>query len=109
MNAQTELPLPAPPVNTDVRWLEELLRGTACWMSARDLGLSTLGRVGDRDLRALASASDWIISGQKGYKHLEHATPEEIDHAAHWLESQAKKMSDRAGKIRRNAHRRIGC
>jgi len=92
----------------NVRWLEDYLRRARVWLTASELSLATDGRLSDRDLRALASASAWVISGQKGYKALEHATPEEIDHAAAWLESQAKKMSDRAGAIRRNAHRRIG-
>lgn len=105
---QLALPLASAPVNTDVEWLEHLLQGTPGWRTAAELVRASLERLDDRAVRSLASASEWIISGQKGYKHLEHATPEEIDHATHWLESQAKKMSDRAGKIRRNAHRRIG-
>lgn len=107
-NPQHELPFTYTPEDPNVAWLEELLRGAACWMTARDIEHTSGGRVGDRDIRALASASAWLISGQRGYKHLEHASPEEVAHAANWLESQAKKMSDRAGLIRRNAHRRIG-
>lgn len=107
--AQRELPMfQHAPEDANVQWLENFLRDGKCWFTARDIELSTHGRVGDRDIRALASASPWIISGQKGYKHLEHASPEEVDHAANWLESQAKKMSERACLIRRNAHRRIG-
>lgn len=98
----------ARPDDKNVVWLEELLAGARAWMTARAIAATVAGRIGDRDLRALASASAWIISGQRGYKHLQHATPEEIDHAAHWLESQAKKMSERACSIRRNAHRVIG-
>lgn len=105
---QKELPFTFAPEDANVKWLEELLKGHGGWMTRRDIELSTGGRVGDRDIRALASASEWIISGQKGYKHIEHATPEESAHAANWLESQAKKMSERACVIRRNAHRRIG-
>lgn len=95
------------PVDDDpnIAWLENLLDGSRCWMTAGDIELTTQGRKGDRNIRALASASQWIISGQKGYKHLKHATPEEIHHAAAWLESQAKKMSERACTIRRNGHR----
>lgn len=61
-----------------------------------------------RKLRQIASSSEWIISGQPGYRHLEHASAEEISHAANWLESQAKQMGERAQAIRRNAHKRIG-
>lgn len=96
------------PEDANVAWLEKLLQGHGGWMTMRDIAETTMGRVGDRDIRALASASEWIISGQKGYKHIEHASPEESAHAANWLESQAKKMSERACTIRRNAHRRIG-
>lgn len=92
----------------NVAWLEQLLLGAGCWMTSRDIEHTTAGRLGDRDVRALASASEWVISGQKGYKHIKHATAEEIHHAAAWLESQAKKMSDRAGTIRRNAHKLFG-
>jgi len=56
----------------------------------------------------VASECENIISGQRGYKHIAHATPEEINHAANWLESQAKKMSERACAIRRNAHKIFG-
>lgn len=99
---------PAPVAAPSAAWLENILRDAGCWMTAKDLILSTHGKTHERNLRELASASDWIISGQKGYLHLQHASAEEITHAANWLESQAKKMSDRAGKIRRNAHRGIG-
>lgn len=108
MTAQNDLPLfAAPAPAADVAWLENMLRGARCWMTAADIRLSTHGHVNERDLRALASASAWIISGQKGYKALDHATPEEIAHASNWLESQAKKMSERACAIRRNAHARL--
>jgi hypothetical protein len=105
---QRDLPFQFAPADPNVQWLESLLKGHGAWMTRRDIQLTTKGLVDDRDIRALASASEWIISGQKGYKHIEHASPEESAHAANWLESQAKKMSERACTIRRNAHRRIG-
>jgi hypothetical protein len=109
MSAQPELKMfVAEPDDKNVRWLENLLKGAQCWMTAKDIMLTVNGKLIDRDLRSLASASANIISGQKGYKHIKHATAEEISHAANWLESQAKKMSDRAGAIRRNAHRIFG-
>jgi hypothetical protein len=92
----------------DLLWLENLLKGAACWMTAKDILLTVGGRLHDRDLRELASSSEWIISGQKGYKHIEHSTPEEIHHCAAWLESQAKKMGERAGRIRHSAHKIFG-
>lgn len=109
MSEQLQINL-APPVTSDPEtlWLEELLKGAHCWMTAKDIAFTTHGRVSDRDLRDLASASSEIISGQKGYKWIGHATPEEINHAANWLEAQAKKMSERAGRIRKRAHQLFG-
>ena len=95
----------------DVAWLEGLLRGAGCWMTAGDILLSVNRAKADdskRWLRELASASVWILSGQKGYKHIEHASAEEINHAANWLESQARKMAGRAAALRHNAHKIFG-
>jgi hypothetical protein len=91
-----------------VKWLENLLRGGGCWMTAKDIILSTRGKAHERTLRDLASQSGQIITGQKGYKHIEHATAEEIAHASNWLISQGKKMIKRGLTIRRSGHRRIG-
>ncbi len=89
-------------------WLEQLLFDGKCWMTAKDIQMTTHGRALDRDIRQMASESAKIISGQKGYKHIAHGTSEEVNHAASWLESQAKKMSDRACSIRREAHKIFG-
>lgn len=96
------------PDDPNVLWLEDWLRRAGCWSTAAQLHTASGDRLSDRYLRALASASEWIISGQLGYKHLEHATVEEIDHAANWMESQASKMTERATRWRNNVHRRIG-
>lgn len=97
--------------DADVAWLENLLRGGKCWMTAGDILLS-IGRPQNEDnkrwLRALASESGWIISGQKGYRHLEHCSPDETHHFAAMMESQAKQMATRAGRIRVNAHKLFG-
>ena len=98
----------AAPAEANGRWLEHWLRASGRWWTAAELRRATGDRLGDRELRALASASEWILSGQRGYKHLEAATAEEIDHAAAWLESQARKMEQRAIRLRRAGHRRIG-
>jgi hypothetical protein len=98
----------ARPTDANVVWLEKLLQGAACWMTAKDIIQTCLGKLLDRDVRELASASKWIISGQRGYKHIEHATAEETAHAANWLISQGKKMIKRGIAIRANAHARIG-
>lgn len=96
------------PVDAEMNWLERLLFEGKCWMTARDIQFTTQGSVIDRDIRQVASESCKIISGQKGYKHIAHATAEEVNHAANWLESQAKKMSDRACALRREAHKIFG-
>lgn len=101
--------IPAGDVN--VGSLELLMEGHAEWMTAAQIlvkwGLPAI-EWRKRYVRALAERSAWVISGQRGYKHLKHATAEELNHAAHWLESQAKKMGDRAAAYRRHAHQVLG-
>ena len=103
-----QLPLfEAAPEDPNVQWLEQLLKDCASWQAAREI-LQLAGKPntddGRRWVRALAQASQWVISGQRGYKHLHNATAEEAGHFVNWMESQAKKMTRRAEKLRRNAH-----
>lgn len=89
----------------------EILDRTPYWMSANGI-LVTLGWIINdnhkRQLRRLVSHSDGqIISGQHGYRHVRHATPEEIAHAANWLDHQAREMTYRAQAIRRRASQKI--
>lgn len=75
------------------------------WRSARELAGEGWN---DRRLRATASASEGrIVSGQKGYALIEAVTVEEAQHAADWLDRQARSMSKRASEIRRAMHRRF--
>jgi uncharacterized protein YciW len=92
----------------EIAWLEKLLLESSCWMTARDIALTTQGRILDRDIRDLASRTAKIISGQRGYKHMAHSTLEEANHCAAALQSQAKKMDERACAIRRYAHQILG-
>lgn len=105
--SQTELALFKEPAGDDanVHWLEEYLKNAGGWMLAIDLE-RLVGKESHagRWVRQLANASEWVISGQKGYKHLEHSTAEEVNHFANAMESQGKKMFSRAERIRRNAH-----
>jgi hypothetical protein len=56
----------------------------------------------EKTIRDLAAASEGqIIGGQKGYILTLQATAEERDRAVNWLNSQAKKMLQRAGQISR--------
>lgn len=100
-----------PAEDKNVRWLEDLLCRNPGWRTAAEV-LQCLGREPTDDqkrmIRALAQESEWLISGQKGYKHLEHATAEEVNRFANWMESQAREMTLRAQTLRRNAHRIFG-
>jgi hypothetical protein len=110
---QRDLPLfLIKPDHPNVAFLVETLKNSHNWIYAGDILRSwgcTDTEHNRRTVRALAEAAlPEIISGQLGYKWIGNATPEEIHHAASWLEAQAKKMSERACAIRKRAHQRIG-
>lgn len=66
-------------------------------------------KIDDRTIRAWAeAAAPKVISGQHGYKHTDHATAEEIRRFINTMESQGGKMIERAQKIRKYAHAKIG-
>ena len=99
---QVELPLfQARAGDPNQRFLVELLKDRG-WTLAEDI--ERLTGWNERQIRTLAAASIDLISGQKGYKHIDRATVEEIDHCCNRLESQAKEMHLRALSIRRRAH-----
>lgn len=99
-------PFQASPTDQYVVELERLLRERGDWMLRREI--EALKGWGEKKIRDLASASDNIISGQLGYKHTEHATIEELDHCSNWIESQGKRMVERAQRLRRRAHQLVG-
>jgi len=109
---QPELFAPKPgDYATEVAWLEKFLLGGQIWFTASDILLAVqrpANDAGKRWLRNLASASSEIISGQKGYKHVNHATAEEVNHSANWLISQGKLMIKRGIGQRRYAHTVFG-
>ncbi|MHB8520697.1 MAG: hypothetical protein ACYDH9_08055 [Limisphaerales bacterium] len=111
MIAQAEL-FPPPKANVNVTTLVELLRQRPAWHTAAELlHIFALPDLESRRrwIRSLAeAASPDVICGQCGYKHVEHATPEELHHCVAWLESQGKKMIARATAIRRRAHAVVG-
>ena len=110
-NSQNDLPLfQAPPSDASVLWLERYLKEVADWVPAARLAelQNRPGDEGKRWIRAVAEASEWVISGQKGYKHLEHTTAEEVNHFVNWMERQGKKMIARAERVKRNAHSVFG-
>ena len=107
---QANLPLfQVAPDDPNVAWLESYLQEHREWMTAKQI-LVVAGKEGrdERWVRALAQESAWVISGQKGYKHLDHATGEDVCRFVEWMESQAKKMIGRAERMRRNAHSVLG-
>lgn len=111
MTAQLEMFAPAKE-DVNVVFLASHLREHPGWHTAQELleGWQLPDTESNRRLiRALASqATPDVISGQKGYKHVQHATPDEVHHCASWFESQAKEMAERAQAIRRRAHQLVG-
>jgi hypothetical protein len=93
-----------PEVNDwEVRLLCLSLMNDGGWMTASDIiakhGMANTEQ-SRRVLRALAEASNGeIISGQLGYKHNSHATPDERNRCVHSFRSQASKMLERAQSI----------
>jgi len=89
---------------------ERLLEQSRGWMLARQI-LRQCGLPPDeshrRWLRGLAEQSQRVLSGQRGYCDIAHASLEELHHAAAWLESQSRKMAQRAIHLRQAAHRKI--
>lgn len=89
--------------------LEALLRDRG-WAWSADLcqamGIAPTEN-GKRQIRLLASGSEWIISGQKGYKHLQFATAEEFaEFRMTWM-AQAKSICKRVARVTRNMHQVI--
>ena len=92
------------PITPDVGELGRILEERRGWLKAAEI--ERLTGWSDRIIRELAASSGGrILSGQRGYRHLSHASVEEIDHAANWLESQAAHMQERAIALRRAAIR----
>lgn len=100
------------PTATDAgrQWVTHWLRDNPGWHHAAAI-CRAAGQIdnedGKRHIRRLASESPQVLSGQRGYCHLDHADVEEMSHAANWLEHQAKIMGDRAARIRRASHARL--
>lgn len=105
---QFELTLADPPLDESVDTVVAVLDQQIGWLNAGELCVKIGSQPTDtnkRKIRNIANASQGkIISGQKGYKHIRHATPEEITHAANWLRHQAKEMDQRATEILKQYH-----
>src|SRR3990167_7819868 len=97
-------PAPAPRVTAED--VDEVIKVLSChgWRTSRWL-LSHYAFGSDRRLRALAAASQGrIISGQRGYARTDHASVEDVQHAADWLSHQGHAMIRRSIEIRRAMH-----
>ena len=91
---------------TEVDNFVSMIAGYDDWIRARDLTPRT--GCGERLLRAFAHASDGkVITGQLGYKSTAKASVAEVNHAAAWLESQARAMERRASAIRGESIRKL--
>lgn len=109
MSAELQLTLvPPPEAPAGLDWLEAHLDEVGRWVTAPDIVAATGGRLTDRKVRELASASDVIISGQRGYRRLERSSADEIRHFLADMESRARELMLRAARIRRRAHRIVG-
>jgi hypothetical protein len=119
---QLELFRPAA-TDPNVAWFAELLfvngpgAGISGWMTARDVLKHIPAEViesvdfaiDDRRIRMWAeAAAPKIISGQRGYKHTDHATAEEIKIFINTMRSQATRMLKRSNTVRKYAHAKIG-
>lgn len=93
----------------NVEWLKDLLLRKGGWVTAAEICQVAGDRIDDRRIRSLAEAAGgWVISGQRGYRHIKHAKAGEIDHCVAAWESQARRMQDRARKTRILAHQIVG-
>lgn len=106
---QQELGMKPKPSEKDLKCFVNYLGREPQWVKAGDMcrvfGFS-ITENNKRYIRAIAEKSDGlIISGQKGYRHILHATKDEINHASNQLEHQAMLMASRAAAIRRQAHK----
>lgn len=113
MIEQLELTAYRPHIEADeVSRLVDLLHAAGTWMTAHDI-LEQLGlpvtESAKRHLRELAEHSQGeIVSGNSGYKHNRHITPEELDEFWGRMVSQGKKMIARALLVKRKHHSYVG-
>lgn len=109
MSTQPELSLPRPragwPAREEVAWLETVLLAADRWLKADELAALSAHGYDDRDIRALASASELVVSGHRGYRHLRQCDLAEVDRGCNRLASQGREMIERSLRLRRTAHR----
>jgi hypothetical protein len=82
----------------------DVLAKSPVWLSASEI-LNLIGlpntETNRRHIRHCAEAfGDEIISGQKGYCHIDNASEEDVKRFCNWMTSQADKMTTRATRTR---------
>lgn len=106
----TQIELLSPVDLHDLVAFERAVSASGGWVLGRQL-LASSGKEPDEDglrlLRRLASKSENVISGDRGYCHVTHASVEEIRWCADRLLSQVRVMAMRVVRLRRAAHRRL--
>ncbi|NOS72026.1 MAG: hypothetical protein HOP33_19125 [Verrucomicrobia bacterium] len=103
MSAQVQLKMfQAERYDPNVRELEQMLFEYQGWMSSSLIGSKT-GWNSDK-VNNLARVSADIISGQLGYKHIQHATAAEQAHYANGLTSRIRELGKRLVRYRKRAH-----
>jgi hypothetical protein len=96
----------APADAAEVDQLVRLLAAAGTWLTAEEITQQLSWT--DRKIRKLASHSDGlIISGNSGYKHTRHATPDEFQEFFGRMTSQGKEMLRRAFKAKKVHHAHI--
>ncbi|HEX7861827.1 MAG TPA: hypothetical protein VF773_15945 [Verrucomicrobiae bacterium] len=91
----------------EIDQLVRVLSASGTWLTAAQI-TEQIGWC-DRKIRKLASESDGlIISGNSGYKHTKHATPEELREFYGRMVNQGREMIRRAVKAKRVHHAHIG-
>lgn len=79
--------------------IEKFLYDFGAWMKADNLACSF--NLTARDLRGADSPiRDFAISGDKGYRHIANATPEEITHFCNRLTAHALEELKRVNRIK---------
>ena len=109
--SQDELPLFAEPPDEHIARFVHLLALLGDWITSTQVCHHLVLPVNEssrRMIRDWANASDDVISGQRGYRHVTHATADDISHFCNWMESQASRMQSRSIRIRQRAHALVG-
>ncbi len=99
---------PAPMADSEQPWLERWLLDNPGWHKVPEIEAASGLRLNYRSIGYAAAASAEIISGARGYRHLRHAKPEEINHFLAGLGSRIRELARRKIRVQRRAHQLVG-